>query len=314
MQILFAFKDQKHYYKLLKRGKTLINLHMKRILLLSMLLCGLMSANAQKELIEKIENQAIMIDSLKDDIKSLVQRNEDMQRIIIELKDYKKFMEDKKKYDLQLRQKRDSIDLLKSKISTEINKGEKQAKDGYQKGQQLLLTKIIEYYKGRKFDELIEASTRESIKRDLEVAGETQAVKQILSDLNKYFDAKESLNKKFDKNQINEFQKQLNQIKSQSELVTKLKENLESYQLFNDELYETIGKINALDIRESVGGMSVDIRKKKLDKILVEISTYIFDYDFNFVDYPYLTEIVLEVMKLKHTNQDADIKHLLESL
>ena len=34
MQILFAFKDQKHTYKLLKRGKTLIDLHMKKELIL----------------------------------------------------------------------------------------------------------------------------------------------------------------------------------------------------------------------------------------------------------------------------------------
>ena len=52
----------------------------------------------------------------------------------------------------------------------------------------------------------------------------------------------------------------------------------------------------------------------KYKKILSEISTYIFEYDFNFVDYPYLSDIISQLIKLKRTNPDADINDLIKKL
>jgi hypothetical protein len=77
---------------------------------------------------------------------------------------------------------------------------------------------------------------------------------------------------------------------------------------------EAIEKIISIDKREVVASMEDEIQKQKFNKILSEISLYIFNYDFNFVDYPYLSDIVLEIMKRKQPNPDADITYLLAKL
>jgi hypothetical protein len=48
--------------------------------------------------------------------------------------------------------------------------------------------------------------------------------------------------------------------------------------------------------------------------VLSEISVYIFNYDFNFTYYPYLSNIVLEIIKRKQPDADADISDLLNAL
>ena len=55
MQILFAFKDQKHNYKLLKRGKTLIDLHMKKELILMFFLITWTTLNSQNKVSNYIQ-------------------------------------------------------------------------------------------------------------------------------------------------------------------------------------------------------------------------------------------------------------------
>jgi len=93
-------------------------------------------------------------------------------------------------------------------------------------------------------------------------------------------------------------------------LLDGLKKNLKNYQAFTDGLKESIKKIIELDKNQAVSGMSEDIQKSKLN----EISQYIFDYDFNLIDYPYLSNIVLEIIKDKQSNPDADISDLLKNL
>ena len=56
------------------------------------------------------------------------------------------------------------------------------------------------------------------------------------------------------------------------------------------------------------------IVKSKLNKIISELSNFIFVYNFNFIDYPHLSEIVLEIIKRKQPNPDADISDLLKKI
>ncbi len=58
--------------------------------------------------------------------------------------------------------------------------------------------------------------------------------------------------------------------------------------------------------------MSPQVVNSKLNKILSELSKFIFDYNFNFVDYPYFSDIVLDIIKRKQPNPDADIVDLLK--
>lgn len=192
--------------------------------------------------------------------------------------------------------------------------GEENASKERDKGRQELLGGFISAYKDKKFDDLLKLSTKQSVERDIQLIGVNSEVKTILQDLKKYFDAEVLLNNKIDLVHIKNTQGQINQIKQQSELLNKLKEKLGSYKIFNDGLKETIEKVIALDNREMVSGMGDAVQKQKFNKILSELTSFIFSYDFNFFDYPYLSDIFLEIVKRKQPNTDAEITDLLLKL
>jgi DNA repair exonuclease SbcCD ATPase subunit len=199
-------------------------------------------------------------------------------------------------------------------IGEEKRNGEQTAKQEKENGKNEILANIADSYKNKKFDDLVNSSTEWSVQRDILLVGNNAEVKTVLSDLVKYFNAKESLAQKFDAAKIKDAQAKLSQIQRQSELLDKLKENVGNYQTFNDGLKESIEKINNLDKRESVSGMDKEIQRQKFNKILAELSSYIFNYDFNFMDYPYLSDIVLEIIKRKQPNPDAKITDVLQIL
>ncbi len=91
-----------------------------------------------------------------------------------------------------------------------------------------------------------------------------------------------------------------------------MKENLEMYKLRNEGLNIAITKIIELD-KKFVANDDYTQNTKLLD-ILAELSWYFRNYRFNFIDYPYLSNIVLDIMKLKQKNANADISDLLSKL
>jgi tetratricopeptide (TPR) repeat protein len=172
---------------------------------------------------------------------------------------------------------------------------------------------ILNKYQTGHFDDLIKSSTKQSVEHDwrLSVKVNDSVSKPVLSDLRNYFKAKELLEKKFNEKEINAV---LPTLTRQSALSDKLKETLENYRDFTDGLKETIEKIISIDGKETVAGMGDEIQKEKFNKILAEISLYIFNYDFNFVDYPYLSDILLEIIKRKQPDADANISDLLNKI
>jgi hypothetical protein len=192
----------------------------------------------------------------------------------------------------------------KAKIKTIAEKAKKD-------GETEAITAIVTSYESKTFDELINSSSKESVQRDIQLVGNDVDIKQVLNDLQIYFEAKELLGKKYDNDKIKDAQTQLNRIKRESVLLDKFKKTVDLYQTFNDGLEDTIRKLVKLDNDESVEGLDDETQNKKFYKIMSEISTYIFGYDFNFIDYPYLSDIVLEIIKRKQPNADADISNLV---
>lgn len=297
------------------------------------MLCLFSSAFAQKDIIvERLEKQAVEIDSLKKLIKaemdnSKLLRNENnslqdsLKKLRYDLSNFEVFINGKKNLDSILRQKTDSIFLLQARISErdkqiiiEKQTAELKAKEENEKGKNEILINIINGYKSHSFDVLLKSSTKQSVEQDLQLCQGIPEVRLILSDMQKIFIAKEILDFKPEESQIKSQQIELGQIKRESVILGKLKEILSNYQTFNGGLKEIIGKIVALDNVETVFKQPKEIQKKKYDKILAEISSYIFNYDFNFSDYPYLTDIILEIIKRKLPNADADISDLLKKL
>lgn len=305
---------------------------MIKVIILLTVLFSFSTVYAQKDLIDRIEKLAVETDSLKSSIKAktdtigrLNAENSMMEDTIEILKSdlakLEEFRIGKKKMDTILVQKSDSIALLKAAIlekdkqfKVDIQKVEQKEREKCEADKGEILATIANSYKNKTFDELIKSSTKASVQRELQLFQNRTEIKQILSDLERYFIAKELLELKVDIIQVKNIQYQLLQIKTESVLLRLLKEIVDNYQAFTDGLKETIGKIMTLDRNEEVYGMSKEIQKKKFDKILAEISSYIFNYDFIFSDYPYLSDVLLEIIKRKQPNPDADIADLLKKL
>jgi hypothetical protein len=199
-------------------------------------------------------------------------------------------------------------------IAAEKRIGEQKAKEKDVISEQIagILKLTVGSYQNKTFDDLITSSTQLSVVRDMQLAGDHAEVKTILTDLGKYFDAKKTLAQKFDPAQISRAQSLLNQINRQSDLIGNLKKDVEYYKFFYDALKKTIEEIVDLDGREKAGN-DAEFQRIRFGKIMAILANYLYDYD-GYVNYPYLSDIVLEINKRKKANADADIKDLLEKL
>ena len=311
------------------------------------MLSRLVNAYAQDCVADKIAKQAVEIDSLKKANKTVVIKNDSLRKTILanevsnkqlslnhqvsekkyrdtiiglkkELSKLEKYNSEKKGIETTLEAKRDSIVLLKKQINQKDNENkiitEKSKTDAAaekENGKNEVLNQLINTYKNKSFDDLIYSSSITSLQRDKQLIGNNTDVKQIIIDLETYFNAEKLLSNKFNISQVKNVVSQVALIKQKSKLVTTLKDNLDNFKTFNDDLNTSIQNIIAIDKKEIVKGMDGQIIKSKLNKILSELSKYIFDSNFNFVDYPYLSDIVLEIIKRKQPNPDADISDLL---
>jgi hypothetical protein len=61
-------------------------------------------------------------------------------------------------------------------------------------------------------------------------------------------------------------------------------------------------------------GMDKTTKQDKLNKIFSILLTFVFDFDLKYNDYPYLFDIVLDVIKRKQSNADEDISDLLKKI
>lgn len=319
---------------------------MKTLFLSILTLFIFVNVNAQEDLIKKITDQAVEINNLKEELKKRDQgiktKEDDVlknQATIKQLLDKVREKQDSIKFlksipqelaklqkeiilnENKLAEKNDAIALLKSEIIEneqkevlQIQKSIELAKEEKQSGKNEIISKIENKYKNKPFDSLIKTFSESSIKEDLIIFGQTSENKPLLTDLMTYFQAEKLLENRFESLSINKAQTQLEQINQKSELVSLLKRKLEDYQMMNDGLKQSFEKITLLDQRETVSGMQEEIIEKKRNKILADISQYIFNYDLNLLDYPFLSNAIMEVIKRKQPNPDADISDILGNL
>lgn len=312
---------------------------MKKTLLFTFFLINFFSVYAQQDLLlEKYMKQSIKQESVIDSLKKVSKnekeniskqsndyqnklngKNDTIKSLKLNLAKLEKFKAEMNKNNALFKQKNDTINLLKKQI-VDLNKQKLDENQKYlqnlreenTKGKNEVKSKFINNYKDKKFDELIVSSSKNSVQRDILIT-EDNDIKQTLNDLIIFFEAKEILEKRYNAVQLRSTQLQLNKLKQQSEIVLKLNDNIESYITLSSGLADCLVKIDEIDKKETVGS-DKDLKKMKYKKILSEISTYIFEYDFNFVDYPYLSDIISQLIKLKRTNPDADINDLIKKL
>lgn len=301
---------------------------MKRAIVLVLILYKLGFINAQ-DCCTEVAKQALKIDSLQKTI--LAKENyytntiEDLQnklKIEIESKQklnseylkLKKFKEEKKDFEIQFKNQEDSIKKLKHEIlqkeeqlSSEDAKCEQRIYDEVIHTKNKLLADILNIYK-KPFDDLIKLSTKSSVQRDLEIVDKNQEIKSVLLDLEKFFEAQELFNIKYDYARVNNSLQQLNQIKQNSELLERLKINIEFYNSYRDELKAAVEKIIELD-KKSLAANDEMVKELKLK----DITNYIYNY-YDFSIYPYYSEIITEIIKRKFPDPDSDISDLLNKI
>ncbi len=222
-----------------------------------------------------------------------------------------------------LQMKLDNLNALILKLNQTISDRDKQisdekanakttAENSKNEGKVEVLTNISNPYKNRMFDDIIKSSTKESAARDMQLLGNNSEIKPILNDLQIYFNLQQLLSEKFDAIKIKNAQTQLNIIKSQSKLLDALKNDVEFYQDFNTAFKEAINKLVNLDKLKLADGDS-EIQKLKFNDIVTILTDYIYNY-YDYAKYPYLSNMMLEIIKRKKPNADADVTDLLKKI
>lgn len=282
-----------------------------------------------KESIEKNRNEIsilkVKLNALEKDTITFKKKILELNKEIADLNKNKLTLENIKLQDQinLLTEKINSLNLINEKNSKLINDKDTQIKDvairEKESGKKEIVTSIINSYKNRKFDDLVDISTLETVQRDKQLIGNNSEIFEILEDLETYFNAKELVYQKFDVNYINLNKNKLNQIKRESVLIKSLNEQLDNYNTLSLKLKETIININVFDDKLSkknmVGeGIDKSTRQEKLDKIFSVLLPYIFDYDIKYNDYPYLFDIILDIIKRKQSNTDEEISDLLKKI
>ena len=198
-----------------------------------------------------------------------------------------------------------------SEIIKEKENGVKKAIQEKEKGKQEVLSQIIQNY-SIPFDELIKISTLKTVDRDMSLVGNNKEVQKILLNLQRYLNSEKVLNDKFDEKKVKDAKAQLLSIEQTDSSVLKLTERLSDYKLCSDALKTTINEI--LEIDKTKTAVTDKSRNDKLLSILDRLASYIRNYSFNFIDYPYLNEIVLEIINRKQKDPNTDITDLNSKL
>lgn len=204
---------------------------------------------------------------------------------------------------IKLKELENLISAKDTQIAQEKELGLQKSIQEKEKGKSEILNLIIQTY-NKPFNELIKNSTLKTVGRDMTIVGDKTVIQQTLLRLQLYFNSEQVLNKKYSEQGV---ENALTQLKSleQTELVLKLTDKISKYKLCNDALKTTIDKILVID--KKFVANDENTQKTKLIDVLAEIAWYFRNYHINFIDYPYLSEVVLEIIKHKQKDANTDI-------
>jgi len=180
------------------------------------------------------------------------------------------------------------------------------------RGKDEVVINTVMWYQELSFDELVSSTTSESVSRDILLTGNSSEIRLLLSDLLIYFDSKIIIERKFDKIEVKEALAKLSNINRESKLLNQLKEDIEFYKDFNSELKKIVSDLIILD-ENKIALEDQLIQKLKFGEIMSLLGNYISNY-YDYQKYPYLSEIITEIIKRKQPNADAPITDLLKLL
>lgn len=303
---------------------------MKRLLIAFLtFIIGLSAFSQEKHTLDEIKRQAVEIDSLKKVTKKQEQDfndyrskasttikalNDSVKLLNSELTYYQKFKTERKEYEKRIQsfeeqtsKQKDTIKAIRASIQdiiiTERLRGKEES-----------LSSIITTYENKSFDDILKEKTLASVVQDSEILGTNSSVSEVVTSARLYFEAKGCLSAPYSEDSVTKALNKLNSISVDSKYVSNLKTLLENYSYYYEDFKKMIDNLVRIDKAESVDGMPEEIVKRKTYKVLSIISDYIFSYDFNLNDYPYITEQLLEVLKTKIKTPDASLQAIANKL
>ncbi len=290
---------------------------MKKLLILIFITINFFNAYSQEDLIDKVTNQAVEIAGLKkrlessktifDQLRNTINTKDEeityLQSKIKKLEKYKQL----KKTNNDLSEKYNN--LLNSQTTLKNNHRD-ELTNAIAKAKNEIYFKIADTYTNIDFESLILISSKASVDRDSNLLIKNQELKQTFKDLKNYFEAKALLSDAYDAAKVQTALNNLNSINHTSASLDKLKSLLTSYKTKFKGLKDCFERI--LSLNKNVNDLSDEIRSDKIKGINYEISTFIFDFDINFNDYPYISGVINNAIATKHGNTDVDISNLLK--
>ena len=290
---------------------------MKKLLVLIFITINFFSAYSQEDLIGKVIKQAVEIDSLKKRLE-FSKTTFDQLRNTIKTKDEEiiDLQSQIKKLDKNKQLKKTNNDLsekynnLLNSQTTLKNNHRDDLTTAIAKAKNEIYFKIAATYTNIDFENLILISSKASVDRDSNLLIKNQELKQTFKDLKNYFEAKALLSYAYDAAKAQTALNNLNSINHTSASLDKLKLLLTSYKTKYKGLEDCFERI--LSLNKNVNDLSDEIRSDKIKDINYEISTYIFDFDINFNDYPYISIVINNAIVTKHGNTDVNISNLLK--
>ncbi len=171
--------------------------------------------------------------------------------------------------------------------------------------------KVIKLFFNNDFDLLTETVNRDMLNQYRTIV-QDKAVQDRIRHLSIFLSAREALEQKYNKGNIDTRLRELATIPA-TPRVEALRTKLKDFQMCNVALKATL-----LDIQRYNKDMGVAVNEKesktKRAKIMTYLSDYIYNYEFNFTDYPYLAGIVIEVMNAFYRDSDTDINGIINKL
>lgn len=275
------------------------------ILLLAICSTAYCQNNDCEKYIRECDNLKNKCDSLTNKIAEINQtyseKNVEFQKILRENKNWKDTVSvrDGKidELNLEINNKNLRIEKLIDSFPTE-----------YKRGKEYSYQIIAGSYKSMSFDELIVSSSLEAVRRDINMIGDDTEAKAILCDLEKYYQSESVISKKYSKYDVDNALKKLGLITRDSKKVIELKDLLQNYEMRNEGLGILFNELVDIDANEIANNESTD--KKKRGRINDKIMRYMYDYEFTLNDYPYISNIILEIINRKQADSNASLEDL----
>lgn len=183
---------------------------------------------------------------------------------------------------------------------------------GMEEGRKEIITNYwSSKYNGKKFDNLVSMSILECIGYDAKILGKNGEINDLLI----YYKAKGCLAQKYDAAKVAQAISDLDNVITRnplSERAVQLKETLSKYNAVNEAFKNLVKKMDEYNYKTP--GETPTIKKKKKANYMNMIANFIKSTDYDYTQYEYISNKLIEVLKIKCSVEgiEKNISYILD--